>query len=331
VHPVRELNDRIAAIELPLPLEGLTSVNCYVLRGDHETVLVDPGWSSPESERVLLHGLDALGLRRADVGRALTTHHHWDHYTQAITWQRKHEIPVYLGRGDEPSINAWHTLDGAFPRQVGLLQNAGAPDMAATVAAMPIEVHEQDMDFDMPAGWIGDHEEIDLGGLLIRARSTPGHTRGHICFEIVGEDLLLTGDHVLPRITPSIAYEREPSVDSLTSYLGSLRLVVDLPDARLLPAHGVIGGSAQRRAKELITHHDERLATIRCLVEQGRSTAYEVAAAMTWTRRARRLDDLELIHRMTAVLEVAAHLVVLRRNGIVRRATSDGVEHHTVV
>lgn len=325
---VLRVTERVTAIALPLPLEGLPSVNCYVLRGDDEVALVDPGWSSPETERALRDGLDELGLAPGDIGRVLATHHHWDHYTQAITWQGRHGIPVHLGRGDAASIHAWHDLEGAFPRQVDLLERAGAPDLAALVDALPAEVHEQDMDFDLPAGWIDDGDRIDLGGLSVRALATPGHTRGHVCFEVVGEDLLLTGDHVLPRITPSIAYEREPSANSLTSYLGSLRLVADLPDARMLPAHGSLGGSAGQRAKELVVHHDERLDVIRDLVERGRSTAHDIAAAMTWTRRERRLDDLELTHRMTAVLEVAAHLTFLRDHGQVTTRDVAGVDHH---
>lgn len=324
------ITDQVTAITLPLPLAGLTSVNCYLLRGSDETILVDPGWSSVDSERVLLDALAELGVERTDISRILTTHHHWDHYTQGITWQQKHSIPVHLGRGDEPSINAWHDLDGAFPRQAGLLRQAGAPDLAAEVDATPAEVHEQDMDFDMPAAWIGDGDELDLGGVIVRARATPGHTRGHVCFEVVGQDLLLTGDHVLPRITPSIAYEREPSADSLTAYLASLRLVSALPEATLLPAHGEIGGNAARRAKELIVHHHERLTIVQNLVANGRDTAHDIARGMTWTRRGQHLDELEMIHRMTAVLEVAAHLAVLDKQGSIHRTHSDGVDHYSL-
>lgn len=327
---ITRITDRVTAIELPLPLEGLTSVNCYLLRGEQEVALVDPGWSSPDSERVLLDALAQLGVERSQIGRVLTTHHHWDHYTQAITWQRRYGIPVHLGRGDRPSIDAWHELDGAFPRQVGLLRRAGAAQLSAEVDAMPAEMHEQDMDFDMPAGWIDDADEIDLGGLLVRAHATPGHTRGHVCFEVVGADLLLSGDHVLPRITPSIAYEREPSDDSLAAYLASLRLVADLPDARLLPAHGALGDSASLRARELIEHHHDRLEVVHSLVASGHATAHDIAVGMTWTRRERRLEELELIHRMTAVLEVAAHLTVLRDDAVLTRQSVDGVDHYTV-
>lgn len=324
---LRPITARVTAVALPLPLDGLTSVNCYVLHGDDETVLVDPGWSSPETESALLAALEALDLRPSDISRTLTTHHHWDHYTQALTWQRKHDLPVHLGRGDDHSIHAWHTLEGAFPRQVGLLESAGAGGLAAEIAALPVEIHEQGMDFDLPAAWLDDGSTIDLGGLTVRALATPGHTRGHLCFEVVEEQLLLTGDHVLPRITPSIAYEREPSPDSLTAYLGSLRLVSDLPQHRMLPAHGTIAGLAAPRAGELITHHAERLRVIRELVEAGRSTAFEVAGAMSWTRRDRQLEQLELTHRMTAVLEVAAHLTVLEQQGKVARADVDGIDH----
>ncbi len=325
------LDDRLALIELPLPLEGLPSVNCYVVRGDVETVLVDPGWASPETQRALVAGLDELDLEPGDISRILTTHHHWDHYTQALTWQRRYGIPVHLGRGDDRSIRAWFDLEGAFPRQVDLLRAAGAAELAKEIADLPAEVHEQDMDFDMPAAWLDADEVIDCGGVSIRTVATPGHTRGHVCFEVLESGFLLAGDHVLPRISPSIAYEREPDPMSLLSYLSSLRLVVDRPDLRLLPAHGTIDisrGSASARALQLIEHHTERLAVIADLVEQGRSTPYAVASAMSWTRRERRLDDLDTVHQMTAVLEAEAHLAYLAREGRLERTALDGVDHY---
>ncbi|GAB2972299.1 MBL fold metallo-hydrolase [Nocardioides montaniterrae] len=327
---VQRISPEVAMIRLPLPLEGLTSVSCYVLRGTDETVLVDPGWSSPETDRALRDGLDELGLTPRDIARVLVTHHHWDHYTQAITWQRAYDVPVHLGKGEDPSIDAWRTLDGAFPRQVGLLERAGAKDLARRVGAIPVEPHERAMDFDLPAAWIDDDETFDLGGLSVRALATPGHTRGHVCFEVPEQDLLLTGDHVLPRITPSIAYEREPDPASLTSYLDSLRIVTELPHARMLPAHGEPTSTAATRAHELISHHDDRLAVVRELVDTGHTTAYAIATAMTWTRRERRLDELETTHAMTAVLEVAAHLHVLEGAGAVTRSASDGVDHYGV-
>jgi glyoxylase-like metal-dependent hydrolase (beta-lactamase superfamily II) len=327
---VLRITPRVAVIRLPLPLEGLTSVNCYVVQGSDATVVVDPGWSSPETADALLRGLEHLALEPADVDQILTTHHHWDHYTQAITWRSAHGTPVLLGRGDAPSIEAWRTLDGAFPRQVGLLTRAGAHRLAEEIAAIPVEPHERAMDFEMPSSWIDDGDEVDLGDLTIRSIETPGHTRGHVCFEVVEDQLLLTGDHVLPRITPSIAYEREPDTHSLVSYLTSLRLIADLPEHRMLPAHGAIEGTAASRATELVQHHDERLEVIVDLISSGRATPYEVATAMPWTRRQRALADLDPIHRMTAVLEAAAHLIALEAHGVVSVERLEGTDHYRV-
>jgi len=326
----QRISAHVTLLELPLPLEGLTSVNCYVITGDSEIALVDPGWSSPETEQALLHGLAQMGLASRDIGRILTTHHHWDHYTQGITWQRRHDLPVHLGRGEARSIHAWRTLEGAFPRQVALLDQAGATDLAREIAAIPVEPHERAMDFEMPARWVDDGDRIDLGGVTVRALATPGHTRGHVCFEVVEEQLLLTGDHVLPRITPSIAYEREPDARSLPAYLNSLRLVAELPQHLMLPAHGAAAGTASTRALELIEHHEERLAVIHQLVSSGRSTAQGVASAMTWTRHHRDLEDLETIHRMTAVLEAAAHLVALREAGHLTEEDDEGIVRYAV-
>ncbi|WP_183097298.1 MBL fold metallo-hydrolase [Nocardioides pelophilus] len=328
---IEHLSDRLVRIELPLPLQGLSSVNCYVVLGDAETVLVDPGWSSPETETALRSGLDELGLSPSDISRILTSHHHWDHYTQGLAWQERHDIPVHLGRGDDRSIHAWFDLEGAFPRQVELLRAAGAGALADEIAGLPATIHEQDMDFGLPAAWLDDDDVIECGGVNIHVIATPGHTRGHVCFEIPEEGLLLTGDHVLPRISPSIAYEREPDALSLISYLSSLRLVAERPDLRMLPAHGpadLAVGSSRTRALELLEHHGTRLDVITSLVRHGRSTAHEVADAMTWTRHHRRLRELDPVHRMTAVLETEAHLVLLARQDRLRRTTMDGVDHY---
>jgi glyoxylase-like metal-dependent hydrolase (beta-lactamase superfamily II) len=49
---------------------------------------------------------------------------------------------------------------------------------------------------------------------------------------------MFAGDHVLPRITPSIGFEQNAAGLPLRDYLDSLKLVRDLPDRRLLPAQG---------------------------------------------------------------------------------------------
>ena len=59
-------------------------------------------------------------------------------------------------------------------------------------------------------------------------------------------DLLFAGDHVLPRITPSIGFEPAPPTSPLADFLTSLELIRSRPDAALLPAHGPVGHAGAR-------------------------------------------------------------------------------------
>lgn len=316
---IEEISDTVVRIPLPLPLPELRSVNCYLVRGPDGHTLIDPGWVWPQTTEALEDGLRAVGLALDDVARVLVTHSHWDHYSQAYRWKLERGTTVLLGHGERHSIRAWQELDGAFPRQAELLQRAGDPDRAAELAARPIPETERHTDFGPPTAYLHGGEELPETDHALRVIATPGHTRGHLVFQDVVDDLVFTGDHVLPRITPSIAYERDPDRLALRSYLDSLRLLADRPDTTMLPAHGAVGRSVHERVVELLAHHDERLATVSGLVHDGAETAHDVAAGMTWTRHGRRLAELGEDHAWTAVLEAAAHLDLLVAQGGLRR------------
>jgi glyoxylase-like metal-dependent hydrolase (beta-lactamase superfamily II) len=161
------------------------------------------------------------------------------------------------------------------------------------------------------------------------AHATPGHTRGHIVYEDTVDGLLFTGDHLLPRITPSVAFEHAPEELPLTSYLASLRMFADGPARRMLPAHGPAGASAKDRARELLDHHDRRLKVVYDHVVTGARTAFDIATLMRWTRHNKTLSQLGTVHAMTAVLEVRAHLEHLAHGGALTR-TSAATELYAV-
>jgi len=96
-----------------------------------------------------------------------------------------------------------------------------------------------------------------------------------------------------------------------------------------LPAHGPVGMRVHERVDELLAHHSKRLDATLAALDDGRSTAYEVAGALYWTRRERRFDDLDPFNAMLAVLETGAHLEVLVERGIVTCNEQDGVAHYT--
>lgn len=325
---VEQLGACVFRIPLPLPLEDLDTVNAYAVLDGEGIVLIDPGWATPENEKVLTAALSELGAGPLDVRQILITHAHWDHYTQAIAWQREYGTPVHLGRHEQATVESFETIEGVYPGQVAMLRRAGAPDRADAIEARDWEPYERHAPHGSPDAWIDDGDVLAMAGGDITALWTPGHTSGHVIFHLAEENMLVTGDHVLPRITPSIAFERAPERLALRSYLASLQLVLDRPDAAMLPAHGRAGGSVHERARELLEHHRLRLELVSSLVAHGHRTAAEVAGQMRWTRREHRLDELDDVHGMIAILEAAVHLELLADGGEIVHAGLPGHDEY---
>ena len=101
--------------------------------------------------------------------------------------------------------------------------------------------------------------------------ATPGHTQGHTVFADLESNMLFAGDHVLPHITPSVGFEAVLAELPLGDYLRSLRLVLNLPDMRLLPAHGPVTDTTHARVHALLAHHEERLSASLERIEAGRT------------------------------------------------------------
>ena len=319
-------------IPLPLPNDGLRAVNVYALTDGDGLTLIDAGWVLSQARAVLADALAQLGAGLGDVRRFLVTHAHRDHYTQAVALRREFGMRVALGRGEQPALEALNRPPSGPPHR-GRLRRAGAQEVIRQlerVAERPFDP----VDWELPDEWIDDGAEIVVdaeapGQRVLEAVATPGHTRGHVVFADPAGELLFAGDHVLPRITPSLGLEPVTPPSPLADFLTSLELVRSRPDAVLLPAHGPTGMSVHRRVDELIAHHAKRLDATLAAVQEGRTTAYEVAAVLPWTRRDTPLAELDLFNTMLATLETGAHLEVLAERGLVRATEQDGVAHYT--
>lgn len=315
-------------IPLPLPDDGLRAVNVYALEDHDGLVLVDAGMDVPECREQLAAALSTLGAGFGDVRRFLVTHVHRDHYGQAVTLRREFGARVSLGAGEQPSVRALHSPEhGPLLPQRKLLRRHGGEALIARIDAKIGDAEE--VAYDGPDEWVTDDGGVTVGQRLLRTVATPGHTRGHVVFRDESAGLMFAGDHVLPHITPSIGFEQAPTDLPLRDYLGSLRLVRGLDDARLLPAHGRVSPSTHQRIDELLDHHGHRLDTVLGALGDGQATAAEAAGRMGWTRRNRAFDELEWFNQMLAVLETAAHLDLLV---VQQRATvsiADGVNRYT--
>ena len=319
-------------IPLPLPHDGLRSVNVYAIETGAGLALVDGGWALDESRRQLESSLRQIGYRVSDIGQFLVTHVHRDHYTQAVTIRREFGAKVSLGIGEKPALDAIHEAvrTGENP-QVPLMRSAGAEPLTVWLEKVGNSDLPDMSHWEPPDEWLTEDSMLEVPGRQIQAVPTPGHTQGHVVFTDRANSLLFAGDHVLPHITPSIGFELVPAAQPLGDFLSSLARVRAMPDLRLLPAHGPVTDSSHVRVDELVAHHDERLAQCRAVVEAGEDTAYRVAEELPWTRRHRRFADLNVFNQFLAVTETMAHLELLAARDQVRREVHDGVRHYLAV
>jgi len=156
---------------------------------------------------------------------------------------------------------------------------------------------------------------IRLAGRDWLALHTPGHTLDHLCLYDPEHGVLLSGDHVLPTITPHVAGSGQG--DALNSYLATLDLVGSLDDVRLgLPAHGHPFEDVPGRVQAIKDHHFERMEKLRD-ASLGIGPAGVVA-----------LSHEVFPERHWGVMaesETFAHLEHLRRSGDAERWDDDGV------
>jgi glyoxylase-like metal-dependent hydrolase (beta-lactamase superfamily II) len=320
-----EVAPGVYRIPLPLPNDPLRAVNVYAIEDENGLILIDSGWALALARDRLEDALGGLGHKIGDIARFFITHVHRDHYTQAVMLRREFGMRLSLGIGERPSLDLW--VSGQEVRlapQLRRLRRCGASGLADELEKTASRRATGQMSWELPAEWLAPGD-IALAARVLQAIPTPGHTRGHLCFWDMAGGLLFSGDHVLPHITPSIGFEPAMAVLPLGDYLQSLRLIRELPDAALLPAHGPPAASVHTRVDELLAHHATRLAAAQRAVSHGAATAFEVAGMLPWTRRERKLADLDEYSQMLAVLEAAAHLDVLVMQGHLRAMVSDGI------
>jgi glyoxylase-like metal-dependent hydrolase (beta-lactamase superfamily II) len=313
-----------------LPNDGLRAVNVYAVTGPDGPVLVDSGWAVADARDLLQAGLQEIGAELGDVQRFLVTHMHRDHYSQAVHLRREFGTTVALGAEERWSLETVSRPGRkAAEEQVTLLRSLGAMDIAERMAAN--RPHHDPAEWELPDEWLSGEEVIAANGRNLEVVHTPGHTRGHVVFYDNDGSLLFAGDHVLPTITPSIGFEPAMTPDPLGAFLQSLAVVRNRPDAMLLPAHGPVVPSAHARVDELVEHHRVRLDQMAAALAGGADTAVAVAGVVTWTRRERKLDELDVFNQFLAVCETGAHLQLLVGQGRARMQERDGVRHYEVV
>lgn len=326
-----EVAPGIHRIPLPMPQDGLRAVNVYAVQGPEGVALVDAGWHVPGNLELLRAGLREIGVRLEDVDDAFVTHIHRDHYTLGPELRRTAGVRIHLGAPERTGMELLHERADNIPAtSLGVMRRAGAGEIASVIVPL-LEAEPFDLShWEAPDRWL-EPGPVSIAGRPYEAVAVPGHTKGHLVFHDLERGHLFTGDHVLPTISPSIGFELGDWDLPLGHYLDSLALLLDRPDAVMLPAHGHAGGSVHARVEELLAHHDLRLQITREQVADGPRNGLDVARRLTWTRHDRVFDMLDPFNQMIAVCETVAHLDLLVERGVLAvEVDASGVELFTV-
>lgn len=164
---------------------------------------------------------------------------------------------------------------------------------------------------DAVDGLIPD-ETVSIGTRRFDVLTTPGHSDGHLIFYDPTDGLVLAGDHVLPHITPNIAFWPGVEPNPLGRYLGSLSPLKTLDVRLALPGHGPVFANWHERLGELETHHAQRLEAMAHVVGRG-ATVFDVS------RQVFNHLTLDRHQARMAVAETLAHLDHLVDQGRLRR------------
>ena len=292
--PVELVRPGLWSIPVIFPNNPLRYVNVYVIEVPNGIVLVDAGWPVDEAWKNLNDGLQSIGYSITDVEGVLVTHNHADHL--GLAGRIRDASGAWVAMHELDQIEVDFDIDPAVFKRAGetWLIKAG--------------VEEHDMpDLIIDAGQfvefakipkadrlIADGERPLPGAQHIRTLWTPGHSPGHVCFIDEKHDLLISGDHVLPRISPHISvHPREHRFSGL--------------DARI---------------EQMNIHHEERLAEVLVAInEHPGAGTYEISSKLSWSHG---WDNTHGMLRRAAMGETLAHIVHLERRGAITNIPRDG-------
>jgi metallo-beta-lactamase class B len=149
----RQWNQSVAPFRIagPLYYVGVAQVTSLLVTTPQGHILIDGAFG--ESAAAILDNVRALGFKPEDVRVLLSTHAHIDHAGGLAELKAKTGARLYAGAADVPLLARGGKGDFAFGDDL-------------TFPPVTVDVAVKD----------GDH--VELGGIVVRAIATPGHTMG---------------------------------------------------------------------------------------------------------------------------------------------------------
>lgn len=320
---VMEMRPGVLWLRMPVPIPGLDYINLWLIEEAEGWTLVDTGFKSSKLQKIFDEVVERH-LKGKPIARIICTHFHPDHLGLAGWLQQKFDAPLWMTFGEwtfgrmlaleeQPDVPAevvaFYERLGFNEEQIAALKARGFGNFSKAVTPIPRHFHR-----------ISEHDVIRIGEYDWHVIVGNGHSPEHACLYSPGLNLLISGDQVLPRISPHIGvYPGEPEALPLTQYLNSFAKFRDLPaDVLVLPAHGDPFIGLHQRIDMLRRHHAVRLDALIAALAQKPHTVIDTLPLLF----RRDIKD----HMTLAAGEALAHLHHLMHEGrVVRRLNAAGI------
>jgi glyoxylase-like metal-dependent hydrolase (beta-lactamase superfamily II) len=308
-------------LRLPLPWPGVPHGNAYAVASGSGIVLFDTGMHQPGALGQLERALDQAGLRLDHVRLLVCTHAHADHYGLAAPIMEASGCELWMHPNYEHMTR--HVQDPArqLQRRLEVALQSGVP--AESVERVREERENSSVGVGVaelvePGRHLLPGVEVDTDLGRWQVYETPGHAPSHVVLHQPDHKLLISGDHVIGRV--SLYYDYGWTPDPAGEYLNSLDVVEDLPTDLILAGHGkpvrdlrgLVG--ANRRAVH------ERTARVRDAIASEPLTPYEIVPKLMQT------DELTPMMVSWGLSETLAYLRHLEIEGDAEKIPDESPE-----
>ena len=252
-------------LRMPLPF-ALDHINLWLLADGEGWTIVDAGYAMPET-RALWERIFAERLDGAAVGRVIVTHYHPDHIGLANWLCERWRVRLWTTEKEwlHARVMSRESDDFAASRRE-FARRAGLDAASSELFGEHGKGYRRGVP-SVPSSFerLADGMTVAIGGREWRVIVGEGHAPELACLYCAEAGVLISGDQVLPRISPNVSVQaHEPDGDPLARYLVSLaklRAAVP-PETLVLPSHNLPFVGLHARIDALAAHHQARCEEI---------------------------------------------------------------------